>query len=74
MSPELSMWYLPLLAILQRWMSSPNRPKQSATERNKLGLLKKNSSALLRYKPRRSTYFHIRLAVRLFACLASKHF
>jgi hypothetical protein len=36
--------------------------------------VEKRSSAVLRYKPHRSTYGTIRLAVRLFARLASEHF
>jgi hypothetical protein len=34
----------------------------------------KRLSAALRYKPHRSTYFRIRLALRFFARLTSKHF
>jgi hypothetical protein len=38
------------------------------------GAVEKRSSAVLRYKPHRSTYIHICLAVRFFARLASEHF
>jgi hypothetical protein len=37
------------------------------------GTVEKRSSAALRFKPHRSTYVYIRLAVRLFARLASEH-
>jgi len=38
------------------------------------GAVEKSSSAALRFKPHRSTYVYIRLAVRFFARLAYEHF
>jgi hypothetical protein len=43
-------------------------------EEKTVGAVEKRSSAVLRCKPHRSTYIHIRLAVRFFARLASEHF
>jgi hypothetical protein len=41
---------------------------------NNSGAIEKRPSAALRFKPHRSTYVYIRLAVHFFARLASEHF
>jgi hypothetical protein len=41
---------------------------------NGSGTVEKRSSAVLRNKPHRSTYIHIRLVVRLIVRLAAEHF